>query len=143
MADEIIDGIIDPIIDEIEDTADEIDEISEQLAVAQIISDERHTEFLEKVDTCLNRLESLSTTQSTAENPLLTQILAELATTRGELANLKSSMDTLQTRPTPLNSPTPEPENPEEPEPDALIEEPARDELENSPEPKPRKNRFI
>jgi hypothetical protein len=74
------------------DEADEIDEIAEQLAVAEIISEERHAEILGELESCRNQLVSLSQTER-AENPLLAQIAESLNNLRAEVDSLKSLTD--------------------------------------------------
>jgi len=78
--------------DAIEETAEEIDEITEQLVAHSIMSEERHEEIIEKVDECLSRLESSSATAG-AENPMLAQLLNQLIEIRAEVTALKSSWD--------------------------------------------------
>lgn len=113
---------------------DDIDELAEALAVHSIISEERHDEILTEVAACQTRLEQLSTV-GTAESPLLTQIIAELATIRGELQSLKSSMDSRQNPPQ-RSELQPETEQP-------VSEEAVLPEAEITPPKLQRKNRFV
>ena len=80
-----------PPIEAVEEEVEEIDEIAEQLAVLGIVTEERHTEILQEVQSCRNQLESLSRTEQ-PENPMLTQIAESLIQLRAELESLKSSM---------------------------------------------------
>lgn len=121
-----------PIVTEqVEDVADEVEDLSEQLALQSIITDEKLQEVLE----CLERLEQSSKTES----PSLAAIQAELLNLRTELVNLKSSMATSHTNRTQNQSPERQPE--ELPNPVNQTEEP---ELSVTPEPvRRKKSRFI
>lgn len=118
-----------------EDNAEEIDELSEQLAVHSIISEERHDEILERVDQCRTELERLSANGlTTAESPMLIQMVTQLAEIRAELTNLKSSQDRMdQTLRESSTQTRQEPEMvPEEPRAEELMVEPSE---ENEPGP--------
>jgi chromosome segregation ATPase len=87
-----------PVVDVIDQTQDEVDELQEQVSGLESLTKTQHAEMTAKVDTCLSKLEALST-QNSAENPLLTQLLNQLVEIRSELSSLKSSMDTRQNLP--------------------------------------------
>lgn len=131
--------------DELESTDDvveDIDELAEQLAVHQIISEERHEEILQGVAECQKTLETLSGVQT--ENPILTTIMNQLIEMREELIILRLSLDMkpilhepneLILEPTLLESDTERTEQ--------STDEAPEDSIENPPETQPRKNRFI
>jgi hypothetical protein len=130
------------IIEDIEEAVDDIDELSEQLAVHSIISEERHDEILARVDECNQTIQILSSQANQAENPILTQLLNQMIELRTELASLKFLMDSRLNRDrTPNASETPTPiESPAEPNQERSTEEPFVENVEAKPRPK---NRFI
>lgn len=122
----------DPLPEAVEDVADEVEDLSEQLALQSIISDEKFEEVLE----CLKRLEQ----SSTMENPSLAAMHQELLSLRSELLNLKSSVDTIASNQTQRESVATESEEPRAESP-IDVREPS---VEVQPEPVTRKkNRFI
>jgi hypothetical protein len=134
------DPVEEAIVEDIEEATDDIDELSEALAVHSIISEERHDEILERVDECRTQLATLSSVP-TAENPILTQLLNQMIELRTELATLKSSME-LRSNPAPTQneSETPTPvENPEE----TRTEPSPKEEAENPVPEVKKKNRFV
>lgn len=101
----------DVVESQLENVNDDVDEIAESVAVLSIVTEERHAEILEEINQCRNQLENLSTicqAQSTAENPLLAQMMAEIQRLAAQLESLKSSMDSMQS--SPRLSPSIEPE---------------------------------
>ena len=81
-----------------EETIEETDELIERLDSLETISNTRHGELLERLESCRSNLERLST-ESTAENPRLSELAATLGEIRAELSSLKSSMDTISSHP--------------------------------------------
>lgn len=77
------------IADEIEETGDEIEALSEQLATHATASETQHTQIIEGVDLCRTRLETLSLA-ATSENPALIQISSQLVALQTELTNLRT-----------------------------------------------------
>ena len=132
-------------VEEVEEVTDEIEDVSEQLALHSIISEERHNEILERVDECRNRLEQLSATES----PSVAALQAEVQTLRSEMIELKSLLVSMSKNLQPRES-TPEPVTElEEPKPGESTDEPKPEETETPeetapkpPEPK-KKNRFL
>lgn len=135
-------GACEETIDAIEDAASEIDEVSSQLTELNAQAETRHADILERLNTCLAKVETLSSSQ-TAENPLLTQVLNQVVELKAEILSLKASMDS-----------TPNPQPPSElivteeipasdtPSQESPMEDTAKD-VENPPVPERRKNRFI
>lgn len=104
------------VIDEIEDAAEDIDELTETLMAHSILSEERHEQILERVDECLTQVRELSSTTTSAESPILQQVLSEVLSVRSELTSLKSetnqALSDLRAR-IPNESPTLPTESPE------------------------------
>jgi hypothetical protein len=107
----------DPIEDAVESVEDEVDELVTLVNEVKATG-ENNTEILGRIETCLNRLEALSTLSS--ESPMLLQIQKQVTEMQAELQSLKSSMDT-----------RPQTPPPNELEPEAIVVEPAE------PEPEP------
>jgi len=111
-------------IEEALELNEDVDEVSEQLAVHQIISEERHDEIIEGVNICQERLEALSTRLQTLEqnqsgvqqtdSPVLSQILQQVTEirTRQETLeqNLRSLLDSKPSNPQQSPSVVPNPE---------------------------------
>jgi DNA repair exonuclease SbcCD ATPase subunit len=120
-----------------EEETEEIDELSEQLAVHSIMSEERHDQIIGEVRECQTRLEALSSRLEANQNPdspALHQILQQVSELRAEMATLKSSLDS-----TPSNQIPPESTPPIQ-----AREESERDgPREARPAPAPRKRRRI
>ena len=98
---------------QIEQTEDELDLVAEQVGVLAIEDEERHDELMEGVSECRRRLATLSTSMTQVENPVLTQILNELAEIRVRLDHLKEN----QSSNTSQSSRPPSESIPMEPEP--------------------------
>ena len=139
------DPVEDAVLSDIDETIEDIDELSEQLAVHSIISEERHDEILARVDECNQTIQTLSSQVTQGESPILTQLLNQMIELRTELSVMKSSMDSrLNQVRSPNPSETPEPET-------ALVENPAEPNQERSTvehseenvEQKRPKNRFV
>jgi hypothetical protein len=81
-----------PVVAVIENTEDEIDLVSEQVAVLGIEDEERHDQIMEGVNECRQRLESLSTLTQTAESPLLSEIMTEIREIRSQLSDLQKKV---------------------------------------------------
>jgi uncharacterized coiled-coil protein SlyX len=92
------------ITDDIEETGDEIEALSEQLAAHQAASETRHTQIIEGVDSCRTRLETLSSAV-TSENPALIQISSQLVALQAELLSLRMLFLASQTAPTIFDPP--------------------------------------
>ena len=69
----------------VEETEEELDLITEQVAVSNIENEERHDEIMEVLQLCRQRLES----SSTNESPILNQIQADLVEIKAELLRLR------------------------------------------------------
>lgn len=82
-----------PVTEALEDALEETDELVAQVNALETVSATRHAELLERINTCQTRLEMISSA-ATSENPLLTQIVSQLAEVKAELISLKSSTDT-------------------------------------------------
>lgn len=125
----------------IEDDVDELVTLVNEVKA----TGENQTEILGRIESCLNRLEALSTTQT--ESPVLVEIKSQLEEMRAELALVKSSVDTLPKSP-PLNESIPIAipalETVDEPEAVDLTEEVPDGSVEN-PEPiqRARPRRFV
>lgn len=154
MADELHESFNGGLVDAIETEADEIDEVSEALAVHGIISEKRHEQILEEVDECKTRLDQLLTKEPTAESPTLTMILERLIQIQTELAVLKESVKATSDS-SPSNTPPSElivvsPEavgaaiaSPDEQRVEELTVEPSGEGEPPKPEPKPKKYRVL
>ena len=134
----------DDIVDDIEEATEDIDELSEQLAVHSIISEERHDEILARVDECNQTIQTLSSQVTQGESPILTQLLNQMIELRTELSVLKSSMDSRLNRDrTPNPSETSEPETPLENPAEQNREKSTVERSEENAEQKRPKNRFV
>lgn len=131
---------LEPIASEqtLTEVQDQIDEVIDEVEADTELSEERHTEILGRLDQCLTQLEKLSTTSAQAENPMLTQIVSQVAEIKGEIASLKSSLDSMRNNPTPNVSVVEVPMESAEPNPESLTEEPALAEPEAKERPKHR-----
>lgn len=132
-----------PVVDVLEDTQEEVDDLTAQVQALETVSATRHTELLERINTCSTRLETISSA-ATSESPLLAQIVSQLAEVKAELTNLKSSMDTKQNRPE-LSVSTAEilTEDPAEPSQERSTVELPVSQVENPTPPVERKRRFV
>jgi hypothetical protein len=84
-----------------EEITEEIDELSEQVALDSILSEERHDEVMEGLEVCQQRLERL--TNETGENP---QVARELGELRQEVIALRQAISSITPlTQTPSNSP--------------------------------------
>lgn len=121
----------------VEESPEEVEEDIDELLVAVQNLAGGNTRILERLETCQNRLEVLSTT-ATAENPVLTQVLNQLVEMRAELMSLKSSMDLRRNLPPQSELP---PETPPEPAVNVEVDHP---EAETPPEAhRGTKHRFV
>lgn len=93
---------------QIEEVEEEIDELSEQVALDSILSEERHDEVMEGLEECRQRLERLTTE---GQNPQLEAIQAELREMRQMLHEVRTELQTYSsTRPSnPTFSSSPNP----------------------------------
>jgi hypothetical protein len=105
-----------PVIEEVEleEEAENIDELAEQLAVHQIISEERHQEILEEVAQCRDGLRELRErnqipTESPAYQAMLTQMTLLL-----ERLDRMAAASPPQSPERPPSNRTPLPSNPQE-----------------------------
>src|SRR5580698_11044773 len=140
MAETIFDPPLEPsqTEEQITELEDETDELLERVNELVSTSETRHTELTGRIEACQNRLEQLSVGM-TAENPMLSQVMVQLAEIRAELTNLKSLVDTKALNPPP-NELVVEETVLDSPNEERSMEEPSE---ENAP-PKPaRKNRFL
>lgn len=151
MAEELNESYNAPVVDAIEIEAEEIDEVSEALAVMGIISEERHNQLLEEVNQCRDLVVSLSTKVQTEESPTLTMILERLMQIQIELADLKKSMkpssdsnpsNTLPSESAIVIAPPPEViPNPDEPKAEESMVEPSGVDAE-PPKPEAKKKKY-
>lgn len=139
----------DDIIDDIEEATEDIDELSEQLAVHSIISEERHDEILARVDECNQTIQTLSSQVTQGESPILTQLLNQMIETRAELATLRSSLIALTESKSNQDqtlsesedkTEIPPVENPDEPNREKSTDERREENEDQKPRPK---NRFV
>jgi len=127
---------LEPVIEETNDLANDVDELSEQFAQQAVLSETRHRELTERLESCQTSLQQYLT-QQTNENPILTSLLNQLQEIRAELVTLKSLIsDSRQSQ-----APPPETieETPAAPVTENQTEEPAQD----APPPEPKRHRVI
>lgn len=130
----------DDVLDELEDTSDEIDELTETLIAHSILSEERHAEILQRIETCQIQLMELRANTQAAEIPALTQLLSEMGQIQGQLTALQTqaqetqvSLRILQETRSESHPPAEPPPGNVEDHPEAVIEPPSN--LESPPPP--------
>lgn len=82
----------------IEEQAEDVDELAEQLAVHQIISEERHEEILSEVNQCreeLGRLRDQQQSTMQTESPAAQATLTELTLLRERMDRIEASLTAL------------------------------------------------
>lgn len=132
----------DSIEDDIESQLEETDELLEAVTAQGAANAAQFQALNERITECLTRTEQLATQSTTTENPLLTQLLSLTAELKGELTNLKSSVELIQNRLT--ESRLTSAEVVEETPVVVLSDVEGHPEaVENPPQKPPRKNRFI
>lgn len=87
-----------------EELSDDIDDLSEQVALDSILDEERHDEIVEVLTECRERLDQLTTQSQTGESPALHRIAEDLTEVRRELAELRHSLTNSQPTPKPSGS---------------------------------------
>lgn len=82
-----------PLESAVAETRDDVEDISEQLIALAGVNSEKHSQILEEVRSCQNRLEALSLKLEAmgpnTESPVLTQVMERLIQIQTELAHLK------------------------------------------------------
>lgn len=114
MPEEIVPPVVpaEPVVSALDDVDDEIDDLSEMLALHSIVSEERHQEICEGVDLCRESLGQLQTQvqQLGAESPTLALILERISETAARLTTLEAEVRELRSQsPAPSPSQTPGP----------------------------------
>lgn len=102
-------------VEDAEEQAEDIDELAEQLAVHQIISEERHQEILEEVGRCeegLERIRNQQQSMNQTESPAAQATLTELTLLRERMDRIEATLTQLAaSRGLPPSTPTPSPLN--------------------------------
>jgi hypothetical protein len=138
------------ISEELEIEAEEIDDLSEQLAVHSLMSEERHTEIISGVTTCQENLAQIaqqvqqisSQTAAAAESPSLTLILERLGEIQSRLSTLQKKVDGLNPSQTVPASLTLQPSQSETPPEGAAVLPVAEPAAAPAPEPAPKRRVF-
>lgn len=134
-----------PVTDALDDTAEEVDELTQAVTELQEKTGQNHSEILGRLDVCQNSLTRLAEQQTATESPMLVQIVTQLAALQSEVLNIRQelamSMRNQLPSELPISSETP-PES-DSLETDGLTDEVPEEDAENIPQEVPmRKRRF-
>jgi hypothetical protein len=120
------------IEDEVSIVEDEVDELQEALAVHSIMSEERHKEIIEGVQSCRESLEQIQNRlpETPGESPVLNRILEELTLIQTRLTTIETEARESRNRlapntPESIPQPSPSPNSPN-PQNESVVD-PARE----------------
>jgi hypothetical protein len=82
--------IVAPVAPTVETVEEDLDLVSEQVAVLDIQDEERHEQIMEVLSECREQLATLTNSSVATESPMLIQIQADLVTIKDQLAILTS-----------------------------------------------------
>lgn len=94
----VVAAAIEEEAESIEEQVEDVDELAEQLAVHQIISEERHQEILEEVGRCeegLERIRSQQQSMTQTESPAAQATLTELTLLRERMDRIEATLNQL------------------------------------------------
>lgn len=129
------------IEEEIGEEEEELDELTEMLAVHSIVSEERHDEIITGVDSCRENLATITTQLQTlgAENPSILLLLERVSAMEGKLEAITAQLQALAVSSNPQPSPS---ENPQPRPPESAAVLPAVEPEEAAPPAPSRKRKF-